>query len=61
MISTLLCPRCKKPLQYCEGDQVNPKNGITIWCEDCLDCGGHGKNEAAALEIFKQKLGFRNG
>lgn len=58
MTSTFLCPLCKKPLQYCEGDEINPKNGITIWCEDCMDCGGMEQLKPRHLRYSSRSVDF---
>ena len=51
------CPFCGSPLLSAPGDQMDELNGVTVWCgkENCMDSGGHGKNEATALNIFLQK------
>lgn len=53
------CPLCESELQLIAGDQINPKNGVTLYCcnENCpaQECCGHGKDEKAAYEIVISK------
>ncbi len=55
-----LCPICNEPLNSVAGNQVNGKDGMTVWCPN-LKCEmadwGHGKNLKYALVVFKQKCG----
>jgi len=61
MISnTNKCPVCNSPMEWVEGHQVDPTNGITVYCKnkDCrMQDWAHGKNEREAYDIFVQKLG----
>ena len=52
------CPICQGALSSAPGDGINPKNGVMVWCGNpkCgMDCGGHGKTEKEAIEIFGEK------
>ena len=55
-LSIYKCPRCQQQLFICDGNGMNPKDGITIHCETkgCFDCGKHGKNEKEAFDILCQ-------
>jgi hypothetical protein len=52
------CPVCKEETRSVRGHKINPDDGVTLWCPN-VNCGmadwGHGKDENAAYEIFKQK------
>lgn len=57
------CPICDIDLSLYMGEATNPKNGITLICEN-MGCKwkevmGHGKDEKGAFEIIKQKTSFR--
>jgi hypothetical protein len=54
------CPLCNQPIEVEQGTRMNRLDGITVGCtnEACeMADWGHGRNEAAAFEIFKQKCG----
>lgn len=58
------CPMCKEPIEILNGDQMHPgdlNHGVTVQCIN-IECHmadwGHGKNENAAFEVFKQKCGL---
>lgn len=59
----LKCPMCTVELTLLEGTRMDPKDGITLYCNN-LQCPaqevmGHGKNEAEAFEVITQKFKFR--
>ena len=61
MKTTYICPICKEPLVSQEGNQLNPKDGFTVYCPNpfCkMQDWGHGKNVEKANEIFQQKCEF---
>jgi len=49
------CPACKKPMTSSPGTQLNPKDGVTVWCphRDCpaQEMSGHGTTEKAAYQV----------
>jgi hypothetical protein len=54
---------CLEFLFAIPGTRLNPKDGITLNCEN-LECPaqqvmGHGKNEKDALEVITQKFAVR--
>jgi hypothetical protein len=53
------CPICNKPLTSQSGTQMDPNDGVMVFCESnsCMDSGGHGKNEKEALSVYMQKCG----
>ncbi len=57
------CPICGNVVRSIPGTQLDPKDGITVYCAN-KSCSmadwGHGKNEKDAFEIFIQKCGKRN-
>lgn len=60
MKSQFKCPLCEKILEYIPGTQINPIDGITIYCPN-MECTayenvfGHGRNEKEAFEIACHK------
>lgn len=60
-----ICPVCHKPLVSARGTQLNPDDGITVWCPnpdcktdegfDCQEVAGHGATESQALNVIKEK------
>jgi len=54
------CPVCSKELESINGTQLNPNDGITVYCPN-IKCGmadwGHGKDTKSATIIFIQKCG----
>lgn len=58
------CPLCNEPVDVQQGHQTHPNDsnyGVTIDCKNTV-CPmadwGHGKNENAAFEVFRQKCGL---
>jgi len=57
------CPVCGNIVRIVNGTQLDPKDGITVYCPDkncTMADWGHGKTEKDAFEIFKQKCGKRD-
>jgi hypothetical protein len=57
------CPMCSQMLYAIPGTRLNPKDGVTLNCEN-LSCPaqqvqGHGKNEKDAFEVITQKFAPR--
>ena len=54
------CPVCGVSLVSQSGDQIDPKNGITVWCDNrncsAQEVSGHGKNEKEAWITIMQKF-----
>lgn len=54
------CPVCTKPLTSQKGSQMDPTDGVTVYCphRDCeaQEVSGHGNNEANAFKIITQKF-----
>lgn len=58
------CPVCQSPMKSVEGDTINPRNGISIYCDAPIcptfeNVYGHGKNVEAAYEVAVQKFGSK--
>lgn len=58
------CPLCESQLAVGKGTQLDPSDGITVWCPNhqcpAQEVSGHGSNEKAAFQIVKEKYGQRN-
>lgn len=60
------CPVCKCKLRAQPGNQLSPKEGVTVFCaapsEICAaqEVTGHGDNEKKAYEIIQQKFSHRS-
>lgn len=61
---TYECPMCKMPLASVKGTCLNPNDGITLWCPNskcpAQEVSGHGKNEAEAYNIIKEKYRYES-
>jgi len=58
------CPLCSGTIFSIPGNQVNPFDGVSVWCRNkvcTMADWGHGKNERDAFECFEQKLGKGRG
>jgi hypothetical protein len=59
------CPLCSNYLFAIDGSKLNPKDGVTLWCDapqgnvegmcPAQEVFGHAKDEKSAYEIIKQK------
>lgn len=53
------CPMCNAHLHFQPGTQVDPTDGVTVFCLNpkCPtdEVAGHGNNEKAAYQIVKEK------
>ncbi len=53
------CPVCKQPLASQKGTQLNPGDGITVYCPnrkcEAQEVSGHGSNETAAYKIVMSR------
>jgi len=60
----LKCPMCDKPMISIDGTKVNPKDGVTLWCNtphgpgpgqcSAQEVTSHGKNDKDAYEAVLQ-------
>lgn len=59
MKDNMNCPLCNSQLAQCQGSQLSPTDGVTVWCpsHECpaQEVFGHGKDAAAAFEVVKEK------
>ena len=63
-VTDYCCPICDKPLLQVPGSQLNPKDGITLYCGNGdpnarnhpQEVAGHGKNERVAYDIIRMKF-----
>ena len=59
------CPICDQLMVAMDGQVLDPKDGVTVWCEtphgngpgqcSAQEVTGHGNNEKSAYEIVTQK------
>ena len=64
-LTTHKCPICDQPMMALNGQVLDPKDGVTIFCNtphgnqpgqcSAQEVFGHGNNEKAAYEIVKDK------
>ena len=62
---TVKCPLCDNFLFAQDGTRMDPKDGVTVWCDaphgeapgmcPAQEVMGHGNNEKSAYEIITQK------
>lgn len=55
----MTCPICKAEMSNQRGTQVDPSDGVTVYCANpkcpCDEVYGHGNNEKSAYQIIKEK------
>lgn len=55
----MTCPLCDAPLKTQAGSQINPDDGVTLYCgnKECpaQEVFGHGPNEASAYFVIQEK------
>jgi len=55
----MICPVCQSEMAQCAGSQLNPKDGVTVWCPShkcsAQEVFGHGKDANMAYETVKEK------
>ena len=59
-VETGECPVCQQPLTSQRGSQIDPNDGVTVYCPH-LTCpaqevSGHGDSVQAGLKIIAQKF-----
>lgn len=54
------CPVCRAQLHLQQGSQVDPNNGVTVYCpsQSCpaQEVSGHAGNVGAAFKVIEQKF-----
>lgn len=54
-----LCPLCQSPLATQLGSQIDPLDGVTLWCPSSTcpsqEVMGHASNTKGAFEIIRSK------
>ena len=54
------CPLCKAPLASTPGTQLDPTNGVTLYCRNrqcpSQEVAGHGDNAKAAYRVVLEKF-----
>lgn len=57
---TYQCPVCQGEMKVIPGQQMNPRDGVTIYCPHrtcpAQEVSGHGPNEKGAWEVITQKF-----